>query len=101
MRVQNTLAVTFPSHVFNLCSAFFNDLPQLHIWLLESVSSPNCALRLIRILAGSMFPMIRNLRIMLCATVEGARCSLVVITTDIIKQSGMQRYVITIIVSPL
>jgi hypothetical protein len=32
-----------------------NDLPQSHTWVLESVSSPNCALRVLRIAADFTF----------------------------------------------
>jgi hypothetical protein len=63
---------------------------QSYNWVLESVSSPNCALNLIiRISAGITFLLVRSLTIMHCTTVEGTTYSLIVISTDK-KQVNMQ-----------
>jgi hypothetical protein len=62
-----------------------NDILQSYTWILESVSSPNCALILFRISASFTFSLTRNLVVVVVvvcyATAEGATCSLV-ITTD-------------------
>jgi len=58
------------------------DLFQSYIWILESVSSSNSALSLIRVSAGFILSLVRNLTIVLCVTPEGTTCSVSVITTD-------------------
>jgi hypothetical protein len=64
-----------------------------------SVSSPNCALNLVRISAGFTFSVGRHLTTMCRATTEGTTCSLIVITADR-RQIDKQRYVITVIRIP-
>jgi hypothetical protein len=56
-----------------------NDLLQSCTWVLQTVSSSNCALSLVRILAGFTFSLVRNLRF---ATAERTTCSLIVIVAD-------------------
>jgi len=72
-----------------------NDLLQSYIWILENVSSPNCALGLFRI-SGFTFSLVRNLTVMRCTTTEGTSCSLYVTTSDI-KQVDTQWYVVTVV----
>jgi len=56
-----------------------SDLLQSYSWVLESVSSPNCAMSLIRIWAGFTFSLVRNLIVMPYATAEGTTCSRIAI----------------------
>jgi hypothetical protein len=58
-----------------------NDLLQSYAWVLESVTSLNCAPSLIRISADFMFLLVRSVTIMHCAIADGITCSLIMITT--------------------
>jgi hypothetical protein len=99
---QKTLFITFPEEgvVFTFSTSVrpsLNDLLQSYTWVLESVSSPNCAENL-QISVRFTFLLVRNV-IMRFATAEGTTCSLIAITTDL-YQIHMQQYVITVIGSP-
>jgi hypothetical protein len=74
-----------------------NYLFQSYICVLESVSSPNCALSLIITWAGFTFSLVRNVTIH-CATAEGT-CLSIVITADK-KQVDSQRYDMAVIGIP-
>jgi len=59
-----------------------NDLLQSYIWVLENVSSPNCALNLFRMSAGFTFSLVINWIVMRCATAKGTTCSFIVISAN-------------------
>jgi len=78
------LAITFP--VEGVVSACFQLLiGQSFTQVLDSILLLNCALSLIRISAGLIFPLVRNVTVMSRATAKGTTCALIVITT---KKSG-------------
>jgi hypothetical protein len=81
------------------CFPSLNDVPQSHIEVLDSVSSPNCALSLAGISADFTFLLVRNLVIIRSKTADGNTCSFTVTTTDK-KQADAQRYAITVIGIP-
>jgi hypothetical protein len=77
-----TVSVEGAVFMFSTSVQPLSDLLQSYTSALCSITSLNCALSLIRILAGFMFSLVRNLTVICCVTAEGTICSLIMITTD-------------------